>query len=246
VLIAKLSTDYSKFDKNGNIQPSINSLIKKDIINNTKDTLVDNLNSRLNQKNMTQTDIELMEFANDLFDIMEDEPIVAFELMANYFDEQQFDLGSVLNQVFENDNEHPLAKGYAKLRIYIAYSPGWFYGNLITSLVTTAIVIAIGQIIALSTSVAGIVGTVVGGIVGAIIGTLISDQIDKLVNRQGQAGFSIDLINTKFIDSWLFPFKINIQLNLMDIVFDLINFAGGSFFGGSRDVTKQVLRYSYD
>jgi len=183
---------------------------------------------------------KLLEISNEFLSLILNDIDAAWNLLGqNLMEKESFILGDILENTF--GQEQVASKGYIKLHIYIYYSPGWFWGNLSTSLLTVGIV-AIGvSMIGWGTAAAGIVGLVAGAIIGATLGVMIERSVNNLVNRNGKGDFDFDLINETLLDSWIYPFKTKIEKNLLDFIFDLINYAGGNFLGGAMSTRPSNL-----
>ncbi|MDR2978259.1 MAG: hypothetical protein LBU56_02410 [Rickettsiales bacterium] len=119
--------------------------------------------------------------------------------------------------------------GEFKFKLYAHLSLGWFVEGLSSSLITLGLVALVVKITGMSAAQAGVVGLVIGALVSATIGALLIDSINRLMGRNGQAGFTHVFIEHKQWWAW----NWNVDINIFDIVWELINFGGGRFIGGS-------------
>ena len=233
------------FDKNINIQSNILSkevatFASKVMHQEFSDTILAK-NSQDEQRRIN----ELIEISDDFFDTIANDMETAWELLQNSLLPQEVEiLAQVMQNIFE-DQENvitPLStKGYIKINIYVEYSPGWFFGNLSTVLFVAAITPIVLSIMGWGTSMAGPVGAIAGLIIGSTIGVLIERSVNNLINRDGKAGFRHDLIKETLLDAWWYIFKTNLEKNLLDFLFDLINFSGGNFMSSTSSTKPADL-----
>jgi len=229
--------------------------LRQDIISVAESLISDELSkteATLNFKSLNNTDLsedekrveELLTFSEDFFDTLLVDEELAFSMLSNMLNEDEILLMEIMfSQAYDSDASSTedilsLSVGYAKLRLYVHASWGWFYGRLSTTLLTIAITPIVVQFIALGSAAGGPVGVVVGALIGATLGVAIERYINRLVYQNGEAGFTYDLINTTLVEGWLVPFKITIQYNLLNAIFGIINFAGGSWSSGVAGATR--------
>ena len=116
-----------------------------------------------------------------------------------------------------------------RFKLHFTVSVGWFVGNLSTTLITMALVGIIAKIVTLSVLQGAVLGAIIGTIVGAIIGGLLMNTIDRLISRLGKADVSWVLV--EYSQWW--PWNWDVDLNIADLFFELINFGGGGFISGA-------------
>lgn len=228
--------------------------IKDDIILASKTAMQDELNEyyaniELSSSSLESTDNnqrvdELLEFSDKYFDALSTDVNLALAMLAQTLNEEEIIiLEAILAEAFAEDtnvnNEiTTLSGGYAKLRLYVHASYGWFFGRLSTTLLVVAITPVVVQFAGLGAAAGGPVGVVVGALIGSTLGVAIERYINHLVYRNGTAGFTYDLINTTLVEGWVVPFKITIQYNLLNAIFAIINFAGGNWSAGAAGATR--------
>jgi len=140
-----------------------------------------------------------------------------------------------LNDVNELENfeeqKSGLERGKVHLWIYAHYSVGWLYGGIASSLITIGLVGVVAQLTGMGFATGAVVGAIIGAIVGATIGAAIVTAIDNLVYRGGEAGFTYTLIEH---NQSIWFISANVEWNILDLIFELINFAGGGFVSGAQ------------
>ena len=189
---------------------------------------------------------ELLSFSDTFFETLLFDQELAFEMLSNMLNEDEIRLLETmfleayldedymsLDSVTLSGGLERLSGGFARLRLYVHASTGWFYGRLSTTLLTVAITPVVVQFIGLGSAAGGPVGVLVGAMIGATSGVSIERYINHLVYRNGVAGFTYDLINTTLVQGWWVPFRITIQYNLLNSIFAIINFAGGNWASGA-------------
>ncbi len=237
------------------------------IVKSTLSEELTDANQNLKLSNLNKTTLnedenrieELLTFSEDFFDMLLVDEQLALSMLANMLNEDELlIMETILSEAFGNEstttgntiplsseyksssmgNAIPLAGGYAKLRLYVHASYGWFWGRLSTTLLTIAITPVVVQFVGLGAAAGGPVGVIVGALIGATLGVAIERYINHLVYRNGVAGFTYDLINTTLVEGWLVPFKITIQYNLLNALFSIINFAGGNWSAGAAGAPR--------
>lgn len=228
--------------------------IKENIISESKKAMQDKLNEyyaniKLSVSNVELTEDnqridELLDFSDQYFDALSTDVNLALAMLTQTLNEEEIMiLETILAEAFSeetsvNNDVTTLSGGYAKLRLYVHASWGWFYGRLSTTLLVVAITPVVIQFAGLGAAAGGPVGVIVGALIGSTLGVAIERYINHLVYRNGTAGFTYDLINTTLVEGWLVPFKITIQYNLLNAIFSIINFAGGNWSAGSAGATR--------
>jgi hypothetical protein len=228
--------------------------IKENIISESKKAMQDKLNEyyaniKLSVSNVELTEDnqridELLDFSDQYFDALSTDVNLALAMLTQTLNEEEIMiLETILAEAFSeetsvNNDVTTLSGGYAKLRLYVHASWGWFYGRLSTTLLVVAITPVVIQFAGLGAAAGGPVGVIVGALIGSTLGVAIERYINHLVYRNGTAGFTYDLINTTLVEGWLVPFKITIQYNLLNAIFSIINFAGGNWSAGAAGATR--------
>ena len=231
--------------------------IKENIISESKKAMQDKLNEyyaniKLSVSNVELTEDnqridELLDFSDQYFDALSTDVNLALAMLTQTLNEEEIMiLETILAEAFSeetsvNNDVTTLSGGYAKLRLYVHASWGWFYGRLSTTLLVVAITPVVIQFAGLGAAAGGPVGVIVGALIGSTLGVAIERYINHLVYRNGTAGFTYDLINTTLVEGWLVPFKITIQYNLLNAIFSIINFAGGNWSAGAAGATRPSI-----